>query len=48
MNIVTKKSGGKNAGKIFSEITRIGFPKNVGKKSSGKVRKHVFYKEINL
>ena len=31
-----EKSGGKNARKIFSKNTRIGYPKIVGKKSSGK------------
>ena len=35
-NIVTKKWGGKKARKKLSENTRIGYPKIVGKKSSGK------------
>ena len=39
---------GKNARKEFSKNTRIGYPKNVGKKLSLKVRKHVFYKHMNI
>ena len=35
-NIVTKKWGGGNARKKFSKNTRIGYPKFIGKKSSGK------------
>ena len=40
-NIVTKNRE-KNASKKFPKNTRIGYPKNVGKKSSQKVRKNVF------
>jgi len=37
-----EKSGEKKARKKFSKNTRIGYQKNDGKKSSGKIRKHVF------
>ena len=40
--------GEKNARKNFSKNTRIGYPKNVGKYRLKKVRKHVFYKQINI
>ena len=36
--------GGKNARKKFSKNTRIGYPKIVGKKSSGKSAKNLFFK----
>jgi len=38
----------RNARKKFSKNTQIGYPKIVGNKSSGKVRKHVFYKHTNI
>jgi len=41
-NIVTKKSEEKNGRKKFSKNTRIGYPKNVGKKSSQKSAKTRF------
>ena len=42
MNIITKNSEEKNATKNFSKNTRIGYHKNVGKKSSQKVRNTFF------
>jgi len=41
-NIVIKKWGKKNARKKFSKNTRIGYPKIVEKKSSGKSAKTRF------
>ena len=40
--------GGENARKKFSKNTRIGYPKIVGKKSSQKSPKNVFYKHMNI
>ena len=39
---------GKNARKKFSNNTRIVYPKIVGKKSSQKSPKNVFYKHMNI
>ena len=44
----TKKMGGKNTGNNFSRNTRIVRAKNVGKKTSEKVRKSVFYISTNI
>ena len=38
-NIVIKKWGENNARKFFSKNTRIGYPKNVGKKSQKSAKK---------
>ena len=40
--------GGKNKSKKFSKNTRLGYPKIVGKKSSGKSVKTRFYKHTNI
>ena len=45
---MNKKSEEKNARKFFFKNTRIRYPKNVGKNRLKKVRKHVFYKQINI